>query len=97
MCGVRRAFVWQSVIPSEALVLMTRTFGDRTYRSASDAYEGLLIAPYVSRFLQCRRAARLAIGARRPAATAATMTRLETRNGTSEPASSATERWLGLL
>ena len=43
-----------------------------------------------ARALGVRVTARLAIGPRRPAAAAATMTRMETRNGTSEPASSAT-------
>ena len=37
------------------------------------------------------------LGSRRPATTAATMMCLETRNGTPEPPSSATQRWCGLL
>ena len=41
-------------------------------------------------------AKRLTIGPSRPATTAATMTRMETRNGPSEPPSSATQRWCGL-
>ena len=77
---------------------MTRTLGDRTYRSASDACQAFLDPSYVcTGTFSLKAATRLAFGPRRPAAAAATMMRLETRNGTPEPPSSATQRWCGLL
>ena len=77
---------------------MTRTLGDRTYRSAPDACQAFLDPSYVcTGTFSLRAATRLAFGPRRPAATAATMMRMDSRNGTSEPPSSATERWCGLF
>ena len=64
-------------------------------RSHPNACAALLAPPYFRTGTLNRHAAR--VGSRRPAATAATMMCLDKRNGTSEPASRATQRCCGLF